>query len=116
MTEKNPLDELLGEEVSAVSFVMDYVEIHFHGRILRCIAHPLIRRGAREIRFPAGGSRDALCELIGSRVARAVAGAAAIEVDFSSGDRLVIPLGPNDQRGGEWAHFLSGENKPLAVW
>ena len=71
MTDLTPdLQFLLGEPLSAVSFVMDYVELHFNGSYLRCLVPPVVEQGGRVARFPEPGSRDALCALIGPRCAR----------------------------------------------
>ena len=45
------LDRLVGEEVNAVSFVMDYVEFHFNGPVLRAIADPVVHRGQQWWQF-----------------------------------------------------------------
>jgi hypothetical protein len=61
----NDLDDLVGEEISAIAFVRDYVELHFDGPILRALSDPIIRTDGRDFVFPESGSRDALCSLIG---------------------------------------------------
>jgi hypothetical protein len=69
MTDLTPdLQFLLGEPLNAVSFVMDYVELHFNGSYLRCLVPPVVERGGGVARFPEPGSRDALCAQIGAEV------------------------------------------------
>jgi hypothetical protein len=55
---------LVGEAVSAVSFVMDYVEFHFNGQIIRALSSPILETKTGRFQFPGTGSRDALCSLI----------------------------------------------------
>lgn len=41
------LRHLVGLEVSAVSFVRDYVELHFDGPVLRAVSDPFGRYGCQ---------------------------------------------------------------------
>jgi hypothetical protein len=52
-------EDLVGCEVSGVSFVRDYVEVLFDGPVLRSLASPMVREGERVTRFPEEGSRRA---------------------------------------------------------
>ncbi len=61
-------EDLVGCEVSGVSFVRDHVEMLFDGPVLRSLASPMVREGDQVARFPEPGSRDALCRLIGRTV------------------------------------------------
>ncbi|MFD3700967.1 hypothetical protein ACFWUZ_33370 [Streptomyces sp. NPDC058646] len=61
----DPLQLLMGLDVSAVSFVRDYVELHFDGPILRALGDPSGVYGGREWRFPAPGSLDLMRCYIG---------------------------------------------------
>lgn len=54
------LADLVGEEISAVCFVRDYVEVRFDGPILRALSHPVVVAADSVARFPEPGSRDAL--------------------------------------------------------
>lgn len=110
------LEALDGEVVSGVCFVTDYVEIHFNGAILRCIAHPLLGDGDNWLRFPSAGSRDALCSLIGDVVSTTEESHEALSVRFVSRRELKVSLDPADIRGGEWAHFVPSDGRPMVVW
>jgi hypothetical protein len=63
------IENLVAEQLNAVSFVMDYVEFHFNGPVLRALSSPVLDYHGRRVRFPEPGSRDALCSLIGTEVA-----------------------------------------------
>ena len=111
------LDDLPGTAVSAVCFVMDYVEIHFHGPVLRCLAHPLLEQDGRQVRFPLPGSRDTLCSLIGTEVrAVRIQDDLSIEIDFVPDRRLIVPLTPAHRHAGEAAHFVPDADQPIQVW
>ena len=108
---------LIGEQISAVCFVMDYVEINFNGMILRSVADPFIRIGDREFMFPGQGSRDALCSIIGDYVrAIELIEDSRFTLETDRGHRLTIPLDENSKRGHEAMHFLPRANGPLQVW
>ena len=69
MTEDLPrLEAVVGEQLSAVVFVMDHVQFQFNGPCLTALNHPIVEfRGVRT-QFAAPGSRDALCSLIEQKV------------------------------------------------
>lgn len=108
------IQALIGEEISAVSFVRDYVEFHFDGPILRALCNPKVTFDGQTKAFPEDGSRDWLCHLIGSRVIAVYVdddqyievvtdhGALRINFDYSS-----LP---------EAAHFVPGIDQPIDVW
>ena len=108
---------LVGEEISAVAFVCDYVEFHFSGPILRSLSHPTIAGKGTEHRFPESGSRDALCGVIGSTV-RAVKleEHRALELTTNNDCRITIPLDIENLPGGEAMHFVPELNGPIQVW
>jgi hypothetical protein len=96
---------LIGQEINCIAFVMDYVEIHFNGPILRALTDPMITVAGARFAFPEPGSRDALCTLIGQQVE-------SIRVDHDRIDlttrnaTLLIPLDEQSRAGPEAAHFV----------
>jgi hypothetical protein len=111
------IEDLIGEEISAVSFVRDYVEFHFDGPVLRSISNPFVKSRATERRFPESGSRDALCCLIGSVVLSVkLEKHRALELATNNDCRITIPLDPESSRGHEAMHFVPGSNQPVQVW
>lgn len=111
------LREIIGQPVSGIAFVQDYVEIHFDGKILRALARPHIRTDADSSVFPHSGSRDALCSLIGKSVLNVqVHETVEIELRFSGNTSVLIPLAERWRDGPEAAHYVPGENEPIEVW
>jgi hypothetical protein len=86
------LRELIGEQLSAVSFVMDYVEFHFDAFVLRALTDPAIEGPEGRHKFPGPGARDALCQAIGADVAEVHENDDAITVRLTSGHLLTVPL------------------------
>jgi hypothetical protein len=108
---------IVGEPLSAVAFVQDYVEFYFDGRILRALTNASLTSGGVTWTFPEQGSRDAFCRLIGHSVRRVdVEDGQKIEVVFTDGATLLIPLDASALSGPEGAHFVPGENQPIDVW
>ena len=117
MVENTRLPEIVGQVLSAVSFVHDYVEFHFDGKILRSIANPIAHVGGRDIVFPQSGSRDALCEFIGKSALNVfIQDGSSIEVRFPASEWIRVPLSKEFRLGPEAAHFVPGENQPIEVW
>jgi hypothetical protein len=108
----DPLECLVGEELNIVAFVMDYVEFHFNGPILRAISNPVVEHAGRRVRFPDTGSRDALCALIGTEVlAVEERDHDRIELRTTGGHVLTIPLDDASYRGAEAAHFVPADDR-----
>jgi hypothetical protein len=111
------LNALVGEEVSAVAFVADYVEFHFNGPILRAIEGPMIRHGGRALRFPEPGSRDMLCAIILFTVESIhLDEKHGCELKISDGTEIVIPLDMDAREGPEAMHYVPQRNGPIQVW
>ena len=117
MESRAGIEGLIGEELNVVSFVMDYVEFHFNGPVLRALTKPTVEVGAAFATFPELGSRDRLCELIGKEVAAvSVVDDVAISISFTDGASLRIPLDHASRVGPEAAHYQSETfNSPLTV-
>lgn len=68
LEESKLLEDLVGEELSSVSFVQDYVQFDFNGPLLTSFADPIVQVEDQTLRFPEGASRDKPCSLIGQQV------------------------------------------------
>jgi hypothetical protein len=116
-TNTTGLNDLIGEQLSGVAFVQDYVEFHYDGKILRSLAAPSVTIAGDSSTFPQRGSRDAFCSLIGHIVEGIrVEEGDRIEVKFAENAVITVPLGPSARTGPEAAHFVPGENQPIEVW
>ena len=97
---KEPAD-LVGREISAVTFARDCVEFHFDGPVLRSLADPRVAIGEAVYCFPKPGSRDALCLVIGATVqSLSLDEARHLEFTTSNGCRVRLPV-----RAGGVLHF-----------
>lgn len=110
-------EDLIGEQLNEICFVMDYVELQFNGPILRALTKVVVERGAQHSVFPGPGSRDALCELIEANLTGIdIDEQRAMMLTFDSGHTVTIPLALDDRIGPEAAHFVPGPNMPITVW
>ena len=114
---ENPFRLLVGQQLNAVSFVMDYVEFHFNGPVLRSLTAPIVEIGSQQFRFPDVGSRDAFCSCIGATVSRAdLISGKAIKIGFDAGAGILIPLDQAHCASGESAHFIPEGEGRVMVW
>jgi hypothetical protein len=107
------LEDVIGEEVSGVAFVRDYVELHFDSPILGLLQKATIRSDGHEAVWPGACSRDMLCGLIGKAVASVVASSETISIVLADGSEVGC-----SQSGAhaEFAHFVPGIDEPIQVW
>ena len=119
MTELTPaLQFLVGEPVSGVSFVMDYVELHFNGSYLRLLEPPTIHlRAQPATAFPATGSRDALCTLIHATLEAITADEdGELRASFSNGASVSATLAHAVRRSPEALHFRNQATGETQYW
>ena len=106
-----------GEQLSAVTFVRDYVQLQFDGPTITAVTRPIV--ASRDGRFDFGvlGYRDHLCDLIGRTVIQAdVQGGERLTIDFGEHGSIVISLEPSAYRAAEAAILTDDKHKTWAVW
>ncbi|MGW1607264.1 hypothetical protein [Streptomyces eurythermus] len=100
------LQLLKGLEVSAVSFVRDYVELCFDGPVLRALSDPFGVYGGHAWHFPAPGSGDLMRCYIGKTVdGYEEDPERRLTLHFGE-HRFVIPLDDGSSLGPEAAHLV----------
>ncbi|HEY1960217.1 MAG TPA: hypothetical protein VGH28_31625 [Polyangiaceae bacterium] len=106
-----------GEQLSAVTFVQDYVQLHFDGPTLTTITRPTVIAGDASWEYGTLGYRDRLCELIGLVVLRAsVRPGDRLQIDFADGKSVSVSLRPEAYRAGEAVIFSDGDTEQWACW
>ena len=109
--------DLVGEPVSAVCFVQNYVEFHFDGSIVRALSNPRLTLDDTVWRFPEPGARESFCNVIGAVVETVdVDDELSIVLRFDSGHTLFVPLDHESRVGPEAAHFVSELDHIMHVW
>jgi hypothetical protein len=108
---------IVGEQLSAVAFVQDYVELHFDGPVIRALTNPIVYLGDAQIRFPGPGSRDALCQFIGRLVTKVeLLEGVSLSCHFHGGGSIAVPLDDASYRCAEAMNFQESPTGPLQVW
>ncbi len=106
-----------GEQLSAVTFVQDYVQLHFDGPMITAITRPVVVAGDASFDFGAPGYRDGLCDLIAKNVARAyVRPGDRLQIDFKDRASLIVSLKPEAYCAAEAVIFSDGKTEQWAVW
>jgi hypothetical protein len=104
------LEKLTGEQLSAVTFVQDYLQLQFDGPLLNIFVWPRITSPVAFVSFEMPGYRDALCAQIGKIVGGVVA-----ELDknfclfFTDGSIIDVSLLPSARKGPEAVVFQDGK-------
>ncbi len=106
-----------GEQLSAVTFVQDYVQLHFDGPMITANTLPVVVVGDTRFAADEPGYRDQLCGLIAKNVARAyVLQGERFQIDFADHTSLVVSLKPEAYRTAEAVIFSDGKTEQFAVW
>lgn len=110
------IKSLVGEQLSAVSFVQDYVELHFEGPVIRAINNPIATINEQLFKFPDIGSRDALCSFISQKVTQVYYKEhVELTILFSNGGKISVPLDDDSYRSPESVHWCPDDG-PMEVW
>lgn len=104
---------LVGLEVSAISFVRDYVEVLFDGPILRALSEPYGHWQDAQWRFPEPGAVDVMRRYIGSTVfsvdERPERRLAFESSTATASGVFFIPLDEESRVGPEAAHLVGAD-------
>src|SRR2546428_1320477 len=96
-TEEKSLQVIIGEQLSAVTFVQNYLQLHFDGPRLTVFSHVVVRLGDKPFHEGKPGFRDALCNNIAKKVTEArVADGDSISIRFAHGSTIKISLKDED--------------------
>lgn len=114
---KSVLHYLDNEQLSAVTFVQDYVQLHFDGPCLTAYVWPHILNQKGSIAPKVPGYRDALCERIGKIVVQAFEEPGErLAIVFADGVTLEVSLKEADREEPEAAMFHDQSGKSWNVW
>jgi hypothetical protein len=104
-------EELRGEQLSAVTFVQDYLQLWFDGPGVNVMNPLTVITASATITSWNQGFRDLLCGQIAKIVSRVERqGGEALTIRFEDGSALSISLRENDYRCAEayYAHGFKG--------
>src|SRR5580698_8816182 len=96
------LEGIVGQDLVAVEFAQDYVQLRFEGPLVIFYEWPDVLREEGSYAFGEPEYRDVLCALIGESVATAVVEETeALEIAFESGASVRVSLRLEDIAGPE---------------
>ena len=96
------LEAIVGQELSAVEFVQDYVQLRFDGPVVSFFEWPDVFREEGSYAFGEPEYRNVLCGVIGESVSAAsVEEGEAIEIEFENGVTVRASLRLEDISGPE---------------
>jgi hypothetical protein len=107
-SQKRPLnlEAIVGEQLSSVEFVQDYVQLHFDGPTITLFVWPIIKLHDKTVNFGQLGYRDELCGRIGHKVLVAsLRDGDALILTFDDSTSLHTSLRPEDNTGPEVGYF-----------
>ena len=111
------LEELVGQELSSVTFIQDHLQLDFDGPVLTLFIWPDLFREEGSYAFGEPGYRDMLCGEIAQEVSEAtLEPGEAIEVQFEDGVILRASLREEDLDVTEAGHFRPAVDQPLVVF
>ena len=96
---------LVGEQLSAVSFVMDYLQLQFDAYFLTVLTPLTVTIGEQSYRLGDLSYRDALCERISRRVNDVALAADHLRISYDDGAAFDISLKEEDHVGAEAINF-----------
>jgi hypothetical protein len=99
------LGKLVGNELSSVTFVRDYVQLAFDGPSMHAYTTPSVACGSEVLSLGQPGYRDVLCKEIGCRVERTEVDNQRLSIVFENGVAVSISLRDEDYRGPEALRF-----------
>ncbi|WP_124607065.1 hypothetical protein [Burkholderia sp. Bp9142] len=113
---KKILQLLEGRELGAVTFVRDYVQLHFEGPLLNAYVWPIVLTGNERYSVGGRGYRDELCARIGCTVNSAEETEEHMTLSFSDGSSVEISLRDEDRSGPEAVLLDDGSGQVWNVW
>ena len=114
--ENSVLDLLLGQELAAVAFVRDYIQLQFDGKMLNLYVWPTLKTNTVQHDINTAGYRDALCNQIGIKVMGSHEDSQKISLSFENQVVLEISLREADRNSVEAAMFQDGIGQRWRVW
>jgi hypothetical protein len=104
-------ESIIGEQLSSVEFVQDYVQLRFDGPTLTAFVWPVLRFRTKAVHFGESSYRDELCGRIGHKVRAAeLRQGEAVIVEFEDGAIISVSLRAEDSVGPEAGHFTNGSS------
>jgi hypothetical protein len=111
------LPTLIGRQLSAVTFVRDYVQLHFDGPTISAFTWPTVSTSYGVVKVGDVGYRDSLCSCIGKTVLTAIVDVGErLEIAFSDGFAIAISLRTDDREVEEAVLYQDDQSNEWSSW
>lgn len=100
------IEELVGEEISGIGFIRDYLEIYFDGPVLKFLEHPEIIENETQLKFPNKSARKILYTLIGLKIFDIKIDDKSVVITTSGGHVIRVVLRNRSIRSPESLQFV----------
>ena len=110
---KELFGSILGEQLSSVEFVQDYLQLHFDGSTLTCYSWPKILVDFNSYEIFDNGYRDAICKIIGCKIDKIYLNEKkSLSILFDKEYQIILNLfrDESNQDLPEFAYFTDTEN------
>ena len=95
------LSRIVGERLTAVMFVMDYLKFQFEESVLTVLMSILVRTGDKSYQLGDIPWRDSLCDRITHTVSGLSLAEDHLQIDFDDGSNFLIALNDEARAGNE---------------
>ncbi len=112
----DPFKQLEGEQLGAVTFVQDYLQLHFDGPAINVYMPISVQAGGATVRSGDIQFRNVLCGQI-AKIVRSVSfqKAEALTLTFNDDSRIAISLRAEDYSGPEAIYAHGFRDAPMIV-
>lgn len=93
---KKPLEALKNKSLSAVIFILDYLQIQFDSAVITFLIYPKVEMGNKHFSFGESEYRNKICELIGETISDVIFSQDNLFcLDFGEG-KIYCSIAPED--------------------
>ena len=112
---EHPFHQIVGEKLSAVTFVLDYYQLQFDGPTFNVMTPITVISDELTTKSGNNQFRNHLCEQIGKivKVLELIDGQ-FLSIQFEDDTEVQLSLSPSDYQGSE-ALYFNGLNKEMIV-
>jgi hypothetical protein len=112
----DPFQQLVGKQLGAVTFVQDYLQLHFDGPTLNALTVVTVVTPKGVTKMGDDQFRNVLCSCITKQVSHVqLMSHEALVLHFGDGLLVTVSLRGEDYRGAEAITFHGAKNEIVAI-
>jgi hypothetical protein len=115
--DRETLPSLIGLPLTGITFVMDYVQLHFRHITINAVSWPILVNSGGALTVEKEGYRDSLCDQLEKTVMGAyVQPGDRLQIEFAGATAIVVPLNLLRGRSAESAVYQDPVTATYYVW